>query len=112
MRLDVAVIRPEQPVRALTGEVLDLVHELAASVIAAPGIAFRVLVRHHAAGRLEDPPGHEVLARDQLETRPLSLELPVDRSRHRGIRLAERPRVQGADGSAFRRRTHTYPLSL
>ena len=112
MRLDVAVVRPEQPVRALTGKILDLVHELAAAVVAAPGIALRVLVRQHAAGRLEHPPRHEVLARDQLETRALSLELPVDRGRYRGIRLAERAWVQGADGSAFGRRTHTYPLSL
>ena len=53
VRLDVRVLGAEQLLRAVARELLDLVDDLAAAVVALAGIALGVLVRRHRADRLE-----------------------------------------------------------
>ena len=56
VRLDVRVLGAEQLLRAVDRELLDLVDELAAAVVAAPGIALGVLVREDASRPPRGPP--------------------------------------------------------
>ena len=86
MQLHVNVIGMETAVSAIAGEVLHLVGELAAAVIAASWITFRVLIGKHASGGFVDGFGDEVLAGDQLNLAVLPLgfaENELDRWRDR-----------------------------
>ena len=65
----------EQRLRAVDRELLDLVDDLAAAVVALARIALGVLVRRHRADRLEHGRPGEVLGRDQLDLAALALEL-------------------------------------
>ncbi len=67
MRLHVHVLGPEETLEPVAGEVLDLVHELAAAVVPPARIALGVLVREHAPHRLHDGRAREVLTGDHLE---------------------------------------------
>ena len=67
VRLDVRVLGAEELLRAVDRELLDLVDDLAAAVVAAAGIALGVLVRRHGADRLEHARPGEVLGCDQLD---------------------------------------------
>ena len=75
VRLNVRVLGAEQLLRAVDRELLDLVDDLAAAVVAPARIALGVLVRRHGADRLEHARPGEVLGRDQLDLAALPLEL-------------------------------------
>jgi hypothetical protein len=75
VRLDVRVLGAEEGLRAVDRELLDLVHDLAASVVAPAGVALGVLVRRHAADRFQHRRPREVLGGDELDLAPLALEL-------------------------------------
>ena len=75
MRLHVDVVGAEQRLGAVDRELLGHVDELAAAVVAAAGIALRVLVGQHRALGLEHRHRHEVLGRDHLERPLLAVEL-------------------------------------
>ena len=78
---------PKSVLRAVDRELLDLVDDLAAAVVALAGIALGVLVRRHRADGLEDARPGEVLGRDQLDLAALPLELAAEqRRRSRGRR--------------------------
>ena len=102
VRLDVGVLGVEQGLGAVDRELLDLVHELAAAVVATPGVALRVLVRQHRAHRLEDGGPREVLRGDQLDLAALAIGLPADQRRDRRDRARRAPR--SADARGGRRR--------
>jgi hypothetical protein len=72
--LHVGVRRAEEALRAVDGQRLRDIHEFAATVVAAAGVALRVLVGEHGALRLEHRARNEVLARDHLERAALSAE--------------------------------------
>ena len=93
VRLDVRVLGAEQLLRAVDGELLDLVDHLAAAVIALPRVALGVLVRRHRADRLEHGRPREVLGRDQLDLAALPLELLAEQRGDVGIDLVE-PRAR------------------
>ena len=92
VRLDVRVLGAEQLLRPVDRELLDLVDDLAAAVVAAPRIALGVLVRRHGADRLEHGGPREVLRRDQLDLAALPLELFAEEPRDVGVDLVE-PRL-------------------
>ncbi len=81
VRLHVGEAAAEQLLRALDGEVLGDVDELAAAVVALAGIAFGVLVGQHRALRLQHGAGDDVLGGDQLDLVALATIL---RGRWRG----------------------------
>ena len=78
VRLDVRVLGAEERLRAVDRELLDLVDDLAAAVVAAARIALGVLVRRHAADGLEHRRPREVLGRDELDLAALALELALE----------------------------------
>ncbi len=82
VRLDVRVLRTEQPLRAVDRQALGLVDVLAAAVVAAPGIAFGVLIGHHGGRRFAHGAARVVLGRDQLEIVQLARFLAADGRRH------------------------------
>ena len=65
--LNIDMLGAEQALEPVAGEILDLVDELAAAVVAVAGIALGVFVREHAADRLHDGGACEVLAGDHLQ---------------------------------------------
>ena len=71
-------IQAERRQRALLAQRLRLVDELVAAVVARVRVALGVLVRHHAAERVEHRHRREVLRRDQAERRALPLLLVLD----------------------------------
>src|SRR5919107_646613 len=77
--LHVDVLRPEELFRPLYGDVLDLVHLLAAVVVALARIALSVLVRKDRALRRQDGGRGEILARDKLDGRALAFQFAVQR---------------------------------
>ena len=78
VRLDVRVLGAEELLRAVDRELLDLVDDLAAAVVAPARVALGVLVRRHRADRLEHRRPGEVLGGDQLDLAPLPLELAAE----------------------------------
>ena len=86
VRLDVDVLGTrEQGDRALLRERLDDVDELAAPVVALPGLTLGVLVREPGALGLEHRRGDVVLARDQLDLPGLPVTLADHRRPDLGI---------------------------
>ena len=81
VRLHVCMLRAEEIHGAIDRQLLDLVHDLAAAVVAAAGVALRVLVRRHRADGLEHARPGEVLGCDQLDLRALPLELAAEERR-------------------------------
>ena len=75
MGLDVGVLRSEEPLGALDGQVLGQVHEFAAAVVALAGIAFGVLVGQHAAHGLAHGRGGEVFGGDEFQAAHLAVAL-------------------------------------
>jgi hypothetical protein len=94
MRLHVGETALEQLLGALDGQRLGLVDELAAAVVAVAGIALRVLVGEHAAGRLQHRARNHVLGRDQLDLVLLAFQLAVDHAGEIGIALSKRCREE------------------
>src|SRR5918993_5768581 len=83
--LHVHVLRPEELLGPLDGDVLDLVDLLAAAVVALAWIAFGVLVRQYRALGGEYRRRGKVLACDQLDGRTLAFQLTVECILHLGI---------------------------
>ena len=98
VRLDVRMLRPEQRLRTVDRELLDLVDDLAAAVVALAGISLRVLVRGHAPGRLEHRRPGEVLRGDQLDLAALTGELAAEQRRDLRIDTGEPGRAQRREG--------------
>ena len=84
----------EELLRAVDRELLDLVDDLAAAVVAPTGIALRVLVRRDAADGLEHRRPREVLRGDELDLAALPLELALQERGHLGIDVCEAGRPQ------------------
>ena len=89
VRLHVRVLRAEELLRAVDGQLLDLVDHLAAAVVAPAGIPLGVLVRRHAADCLQHRRPGEVLGGDQLDLAALPLELAAEQIRDLGIHFGE-----------------------
>ena len=83
VRLNVGVIRAEEPRHTVDGQTLDLVNIVAAAVIARAGIALGVFVRQVAAHGLHHGRAREILGRDQLQMVALARKLPL----HGGVQL-------------------------
>ena len=90
VRLDIGELAAEEALRAVDREGFGDVHVLAASVVATPGVAFRVLVRHDRALRLEDGAGDEVLRGDEFDLVPLAPEFVLRRAGDVRIALGKR----------------------
>ena len=90
--LDVGEATVEQLAGALDRQLLRDVDELAAAIIALAWIAFRILVGHHRALRLEHGARHDVFRGDEFDAIALTAKLEFDRSgdlrdrRWRGLR--------------------------
>ncbi len=100
MRLDVGVVGTEQLPGALDGQRLDLVHMLAATVVALARIALGVLVGQAAALRLHDALAAVVLRGDQLDVVFLALFFGLDR-REQGIVITLQLVVLAEHGEAL-----------
>ena len=79
----------EQLLRPVDRQLLDLVDDLAAAVVAPARVALGVLVRRHARDRLEHARPGEVLGGDQLDLPALALELLADQLGDLGVDLGE-----------------------
>jgi hypothetical protein len=89
VRLDIRVFGAEELLRPVDGQLLELVDDFAAPVVAAPRIALRILIRGHAPHGLEDTRPREVLGGDQLDLTALALELALDEGSGVGIDLGQ-----------------------
>ena len=89
IRLDVGEAAGEQLAGALDRQIFRDVDELAAAVIAPAGIAFRVLVGHHRALRLQHRARDDVFRGDQLDLVAQTAELQLDRAGDLGIGFGE-----------------------
>mmetsp|Transcript_58695 Transcript_58695/g.139760 ORF Transcript_58695/g.139760 Transcript_58695/m.139760 type:complete len:372 (-) Transcript_58695:293-1408(-) len=76
---------------ALLAQVLHLVDDLVASVVAGPWLALGVLVGEGAAQALHDRPGGEVLRSDQLHTPRLTGFLLLHQVVHHRVHLLQGP---------------------
>ena len=85
--LDIGVLGAEQLAGTVDGDLLDLVHKLAAAVVAMAGVAFRVLVRQHTAHGRHHGGGDDVLAGDQLNVLALASQLTVHGRAQFGVNL-------------------------
>ena len=103
VRLDVRVLGAEELLRAVDRELLDLVDDLAAAVVAPARVPLGVLVRRHAADRLEHGRPGEVLRRDQLDLAALPVELPAEQPGDLRVELLE-ALASGAPRSCAARR--------
>ena len=98
VRLHVRVLGAEERLGPLARELLDLVDDLAAAVVALAGIALGVLVRRRRADRLEHRRPREVLGRDQLDLPALPLQLAPERVGDLGVDLGEAGRTKLLEG--------------
>ena len=89
VRLHVGVLGAEERLGAVDRELLELVDDLAAAVVALPGVALGVLVGRDRADRLEDRRPREVLGRDQLDLLALPVDLAPEQRGDVGIVLGE-----------------------
>ena len=83
-----ACVGAEQRLGPLAGDVLDLVDDLVAAVVALAGVALAVLVGEHRAGGAQHRRRGEVLAGDQLDGGVLALDLAVDEAEDLVVRVA------------------------
>ena len=89
VRLHVGVLGAEELLQPVDGQLLDLVHHLAAAVVPLARVPLGVLVGERRAHRVDHRAAREVLARDQLEAVLLPAQLPVDQARDDGIGIPE-----------------------
>ncbi len=89
VRLDVRMLRPEEALRPLDGQGLDLVDHLAAAVVPLARVALRVLVRRHRPDGLEHARPREVLRGDELDLAALALELASHEARNLRVDLRQ-----------------------
>ena len=73
--LHVGVLCAVELLRAVDGELLADVDELAAAVVALPGVAFSVLVGQRRAEHLQNRPARVVLRRDEDDVAALPVDL-------------------------------------
>src|SRR6266542_4612135 len=92
MRLNVRVLRGEEFLRAVYRQLLDLIYEFAAAVVALTGQTFGVLVGKGCSNRLENRFRHEVLAGNELEA--VALPVHFAANDRRDIRITFPDRVQ------------------
>jgi hypothetical protein len=85
VRLHVGVLGPEQRGGPVAGQVLHLVDDLVAAVVALARVALGVLVGQHRARRGQHGRRGEVLRGDQLQRGLLALQLLVDQPGHLGV---------------------------
>ena len=90
VRLHVRVVGAEQRLRAVDRELLDLVDELLALVVALARVALAVLVGQDRAGRLEHRARDVVLRRDQADLVALAPLLGGDELGDLGVDGGER----------------------
>src|SRR5438477_7990816 len=89
MRLHIRMLGAEQLLRAIDRELLDLIDNLTAAVVALPRQAFGVLVRERRPHRLEHRDRDKVFARDQLETVLLPRDLTTNELRDLRIHFGQ-----------------------
>ena len=87
--LYVGVLGTEQLLGTVDRELLDLVDDLAATVVAASWIALGVLVGEHRTGGFEHRARREVLAGDQLDLVALAVQLPAHELGERRVRILQ-----------------------
>ena len=85
MGLHVGVFCPKQSAGAVNGDLLNLVHKLAAAVIAVTGIALCVFVGQHAAHRRHNSGGNDVFTGNQLNVLALTGQLATHSSTQFGV---------------------------
>ena len=78
MGLHVGMIGAEQFLGPVDGQLLHHVGKLAAAVVAAAGVALRILVGEHAAGGLQDSLAHEILRGNEFQLVGLTPSFPID----------------------------------
>src|SRR5689334_19128464 len=105
MGLDVRVLGPEQLLRSVDRDLLHLIDELAAAVIAFARQPLRVLVREGRSHGLEHGRRYEVLAGDELEALELTLDFPIDEAGDLGVGITKRH--AGRTAIPFRPRDHS-----
>ena len=110
MRLYVGVLRTEQLLRAVDGDLLHLIDELATAIIPLAGQALRVLVRERRAHGLEHGRRYEVLAGNELEALELTLDFPIDEAGDLGVGTTKRR--AGRTAIPFRPRAHSQVSSV
>ncbi len=106
------MVGAEERLRAVDRQLLDLVDDLAAAVVAPARIALGVLVRRRRPDRLEHRRPGEVLGRDQLDLVALPLELPAEQLGDLGIDVRQAPRCGGRPAIPVRRPlSRSFPFS-
>ena len=85
MGLHVGVFGAVEPADALDGEVLDLVDDLAAAVVAGRGVTLGVFVGQNRTHGFHHLVAHEVLRGDQLDAVGLTAPLGGDQIENPGI---------------------------
>ena len=90
MRLDVGMLGAEERLRAVDRELLGLIHEFAAAVVALAGITLGIFIREDRAHGFHHCLGNKILRWDQLEARGLPAELVTQHSRDGGIGFFQR----------------------
>ena len=85
VRLHVGVLGAEERGGPVAGQVLDLVDDLVAAVVAPARVALGVLVGQHRARGGQHGRRGEVLRGDQLQRRLLAVELLADEVGHLGV---------------------------
>jgi hypothetical protein len=90
VRLHIGMLGAEQGLRPLSGEILDLVSDEVAAVVPLTRVPLRVLVRQHRRRGSHDSERREILRGDELERRPLAVELALEQGPHFGVGGRER----------------------
>ena len=85
VRLHIGELAAKQLLRAIARQILDLVVEFAAAVVALAGVALGVLVGHPAAHRVHHGSADMILAGDQFKRAGLTIGLPRHDALHLGI---------------------------
>jgi hypothetical protein len=107
--LDVGPLGPEQLAGPGPSQVLHLVDDLVAAVVALGRVALAVLVGEDRARGAQDGGRGEVLAGDELEGGVLALELPVDQAEQLVV-VGIGPGHDGSSGGASRYRSFSISL--
>ena len=87
--LHIGMIRAVEFAGPVPGQILHDVHILASAVIALSRVSFGIFVCQAGAHRGHDSRGNKVFAGDQLDMRPLSVQLQFNRFGHFRVRSAD-----------------------
>ncbi len=88
--LDVGVLGPKELFGPLPGQLLHLVHPLAAAVIPLAGVALGVFIGEHRPHGGQHRRGDDVLRGDKLQVPALALKLPLHSGPHLRVPLADK----------------------